>query len=77
MDKNRLLAKIESFQEKELEEIRSSSERTKLQLNDVSEKIEALQERLKELNNKKLQFPAYTMELKASRMPLKEPLAFK
>ena len=64
VDKMNLLERVEQFQSKELDEIRSIHAQCELEMRSLSEKIMALQERLKNLEKRTLQFPEQTVDLR-------------
>ena len=56
-DKNKVIEKIQEFQDKELDSIRKESSRLQLNKDELDNKIIDLQQRLRELEKRNLTYP--------------------
>lgn len=65
-EKSKIIEKIEDFQENQLEKIRNIHTELQYQMSKLSDTINDLQGRLKELEKRKLSFPDQTVALKES-----------
>lgn len=65
-EKSKIIEKIEDFQENQLEKIRNIHTELQYQMSKLSDMINDMQERLKELEKRKLSFPDQTVALKES-----------
>ena len=65
-EKNSIVEKLESFEQKELEELRGKWEKHKLFMERLNEEMEDLQNRQRELEKQKITYPSYVQELKTA-----------
>lgn len=65
-EKSKIIEKIEDFQEDQLEKVHNIHSKLWYQMNDLNDRINELQGRLKELEKRKLSFPDQTVALKES-----------
>lgn len=65
-EKNSIVEKLESFEQKELEELRRQRAEHEVSMNRLNEEMEALQNRQRELEKQKITYPFYVQELKAA-----------
>lgn len=63
-EKIRIVDKLESFEQKELEQLRRKQTELEVSMRHLNEEMEALQNRQKELEKQKLTYPSYAGELK-------------